>query len=137
MSASLATRCLRTKFLPLPTRGIIQSLPLSLPVNKTESGLRHLHLVSVSFFSSVLFPAIDRCIFLLLKAVNCGNPTSPVNGLYNLKDGKTIFGSNVAYLCNEQHYLFGSNSTRCQGNKKWSDHVPICKSKYSILYTSN
>ena len=66
-------------------------------------------------------------------AVDCGIPDHPVNGMYRQTHGETTFGSRVAYLCKKQHYLVGSNSTRCQSNKEWSDPAPQCKRECSVL----
>ena len=84
-----------------------------------------------SFFFHISRP---HCGLFPLLAVNCGDPIPPVNGIYNLINGTTTFGSQIVHLCNLKHYPVGSIYARCNGKKMWSNNPPICRRECSFLF---
>ena len=68
---------------------------------------------------------------LLLTAVNCGDPGTPINGEHNLSS--TTYNSVVTYTCDVGYRLQGVNSRTCQSNGQWNGSVPQCISEFIVF----
>lgn len=63
----------------------------------------------------------------------CGYPGVPFHG--NIRQHKDSYdvGQRVTYFCDDNYYLIGYSTRKCQENGTWSGVVPICDSSLSLL----
>lgn len=66
-----------------------------------------------------------------LAAITCGHPGNPANGL---TQGNQFNLNDVAkFVCNTGYHLEGTSKSQCLANGQWSNTLPICRSKWSLL----
>ncbi|XP_067127384.1 sushi, von Willebrand factor type A, EGF and pentraxin domain-containing protein 1-like [Centruroides vittatus] len=63
----------------------------------------------------------------------CGYPGVPFHG--NIRQQKDSYdvGQKVTYFCDDNYYLIGYSTRKCQENGTWSGVVPVCDSSLSLL----
>ena len=64
--------------------------------------------------------------YLLLTAIDCGDPGTVKNGRRDLSS--TTFSNTVTYFCDDGFIMIGSSVRRCRRNGQWSGSIPECQS---------
>ena len=62
----------------------------------------------------------------------CGRPIVPLRGPLILHGNSYLDGDEVEFSCAANHDLFGSQRSRCVG-QKWNTRIPECKGRLFFL----
>lgn len=109
------------------------SHPFAMPTEKpewcvcdcTSRGLQ-LYKWHAYMFIKIIHTAWKNSLFLHTVFVDCGNLTDPLNGTVELTLGRTTFGAQALYDCDEGFIREGPNIRNCERNGRWSESDPIC-----------
>ncbi|XP_071964677.1 CUB and sushi domain-containing protein 3-like isoform X2 [Antedon mediterranea] len=121
-----------------PSCGVVDCGDPGLPANGFRSGLTTTYNSVVSYICNTGYDIIGEQIITCqsdgtwtdnvptCKIVNCGDPGTPVNGLW--RSGlNTTYNSVVSYICETGYDLIGVETITCQANATWSDDGPTCQ----------
>ncbi len=96
-------------------------------VAETEDGLEKHRNAYVRLFVSQQIAGCECDVFVNYivgqNVINCGDPSSPVNGGRHLSS--TVKGSIVKFYCKENYKLVGCSKRLCT-DKGWTGRVPTC-----------
>lgn len=70
---------------------------------------------------------------LIVTDVDCGKVLPMLSGAVDYVNGTTHLGSEIAYRCSKNYRLNGVATRYCLDNGQWSDAMPKCDGKYTLL----